>query len=119
MKHFTSFCHCLLQAAELDKEPEYWNAQARGTLEAALRLQPQAHRAKNLILFLGDGKANLVRMMSEVETLNDRHRQICSKSDKKSNKAVRGMPLSTCDFQWGDVKACQYLRYLICYIYYI
>lgn len=83
MKHFTSFCHCLLQAAELDKEPEYWNAQARGTLEAALRLQPQTHRAKNLILFLGDGKANLVRMMSEVETLNDRHRQICSKSDKK------------------------------------
>ncbi|XP_062412958.1 alkaline phosphatase, intestinal, tandem duplicate 1 [Sardina pilchardus] len=41
--------------AELEKEPEYWNAQARGSLEAALRLQPQAHRAKNLILFLGDG----------------------------------------------------------------
>ncbi|XP_041913991.1 alkaline phosphatase, intestinal, tandem duplicate 1 [Alosa sapidissima] len=50
-----SSCDMEAQAAELDKEPEYWNAQARGSLEAALRLQPQAHRAKNLILFLGDG----------------------------------------------------------------
>ncbi|KAJ8278798.1 hypothetical protein COCON_G00058640 [Conger conger] len=40
---------------EREKEPEFWNSQARETLHAALRLQPRAHRAKNIILFLGDG----------------------------------------------------------------
>ncbi|XP_061093714.1 intestinal-type alkaline phosphatase 1-like [Conger conger] len=40
---------------EREKEPEFWNSQARETLHAALRLQPRVHRAKNIILFLGDG----------------------------------------------------------------
>nr|XP_043871891.1 alkaline phosphatase-like isoform X2 [Solea senegalensis] len=40
---------------ELEKEPDYWDAQARATLDAALKLHPQNHRAKNIILFLGDG----------------------------------------------------------------
>ncbi|KAF3835222.1 hypothetical protein F7725_027780 [Dissostichus mawsoni] len=39
----------------LEKEPAYWDAQARATLEAALKLRPREHQAKNLILFLGDG----------------------------------------------------------------
>ncbi|XP_030646978.1 alkaline phosphatase, intestinal, tandem duplicate 1 [Chanos chanos] len=42
-------------AAEREKDPSYWNTQAKRSLEAALQLQPRAHRAKNLILFLGDG----------------------------------------------------------------
>uniref|UniRef100_A0A671Z3V8 Alkaline phosphatase n=1 Tax=Sparus aurata TaxID=8175 RepID=A0A671Z3V8_SPAAU len=40
---------------ELEKEPAYWDAQARATLDAALKLRPRDHQAKNLILFLGDG----------------------------------------------------------------
>ncbi|CAK6968789.1 alkaline phosphatase%2C intestinal, tandem duplicate 1 isoform X1 [Scomber scombrus] len=46
------------QGAELnerEKEPSYWDAQARATLDAALKLRPQEHQAKNIILFLGDG----------------------------------------------------------------
>ncbi|XP_005730375.1 alkaline phosphatase, intestinal, tandem duplicate 1 [Pundamilia nyererei] len=40
---------------EIEKEPAYWDAQARATLDAALRLRPREHQAKNIILFLGDG----------------------------------------------------------------
>ncbi|KAM3876368.1 alkaline phosphatase, intestinal, tandem duplicate 1 [Diretmus argenteus] len=40
---------------EREKEPAYWDAQARETLDAALKLRPWEHRAKNIILFLGDG----------------------------------------------------------------
>uniref|UniRef100_A0A3Q3JWV1 Alkaline phosphatase n=1 Tax=Monopterus albus TaxID=43700 RepID=A0A3Q3JWV1_MONAL len=40
---------------ELEKEPAYWDAQARATLDAALKLHPRKYRAKNIILFLGDG----------------------------------------------------------------
>ncbi|KAG5851476.1 hypothetical protein ANANG_G00093840 [Anguilla anguilla] len=43
------------EPADREKEPEFWNSQARETLRAALRLQPRPHRAKNIILFLGDG----------------------------------------------------------------
>nr|XP_023675710.1 intestinal-type alkaline phosphatase 1-like isoform X2 [Paramormyrops kingsleyae] len=38
-----------------EREPAYWNAQARETLQTALKLRPLDHRAKNIILFLGDG----------------------------------------------------------------
>uniref|UniRef100_A0AAY4EXR9 Alkaline phosphatase n=1 Tax=Denticeps clupeoides TaxID=299321 RepID=A0AAY4EXR9_9TELE len=38
-----------------EKDSEYWNAQARCSLDAALRLRPTSHRAKNIILFIGDG----------------------------------------------------------------
>ncbi|KAL4630743.1 intestinal-type alkaline phosphatase-like isoform X1 [Arapaima gigas] len=41
--------------ADQEKDPAFWNAQARVTLQAALKLHPQTHRAKNIILFLGDG----------------------------------------------------------------
>ena len=43
---------------EREKEPAYWDAQARDTLVAALKLRPREHRAKNLILFLGDGRSS-------------------------------------------------------------
>ncbi|XP_062869430.1 intestinal-type alkaline phosphatase 1-like [Trichomycterus rosablanca] len=42
-------------AAEWEADPSYWNLQAKKTLDAALRLRPRAHRAKNIVLFLGDG----------------------------------------------------------------
>ncbi|XP_024910021.1 alkaline phosphatase, intestinal, tandem duplicate 1 [Cynoglossus semilaevis] len=40
---------------ELEKDPSFWDAQARATLDAALKLHPRNHQAKNIILFLGDG----------------------------------------------------------------
>uniref|UniRef100_A0A146ZXB8 Alkaline phosphatase n=1 Tax=Fundulus heteroclitus TaxID=8078 RepID=A0A146ZXB8_FUNHE len=40
---------------ELEKDPSYWDANAKATLDAALKLHPRQHRAKNIILFLGDG----------------------------------------------------------------
>nr|XP_046248779.1 alkaline phosphatase, intestinal, tandem duplicate 1 [Scatophagus argus] len=40
---------------DLEKDPAYWDAQARATLNAALKLRPRNHQAKNIILFLGDG----------------------------------------------------------------
>uniref|UniRef100_A0A3Q2QVB1 Alkaline phosphatase n=1 Tax=Fundulus heteroclitus TaxID=8078 RepID=A0A3Q2QVB1_FUNHE len=36
-------------------DPSYWDANAKATLDAALKLHPRQHRAKNIILFLGDG----------------------------------------------------------------
>ncbi|KAG6931955.1 Alkaline Phosphatase, Intestinal [Chelydra serpentina] len=40
---------------EDEKAPAYWNQRARRTLESALSLAPVTRRAKNIILFLGDG----------------------------------------------------------------
>ncbi|MEE6516042.1 hypothetical protein FKM82_025233 [Ascaphus truei] len=40
---------------EAEKTPRYWNEQAKETLMAALNMKPITHRAKNLIMFLGDG----------------------------------------------------------------
>ncbi|XP_014324723.1 alkaline phosphatase-like isoform X1 [Xiphophorus maculatus] len=40
---------------ELEKDPSYWDSKAKATLDAALKLHPRQHRAKNIILFLGDG----------------------------------------------------------------
>ncbi|XP_049321617.1 alkaline phosphatase, intestinal, tandem duplicate 1 [Astyanax mexicanus] len=41
--------------AEWETDPSFWNDQARRTLEDALKLRPRVHRAKNIILFVGDG----------------------------------------------------------------
>ncbi|NXD10450.1 PPBI phosphatase, partial [Nothocercus nigrocapillus] len=38
-----------------EKTPDYWNEGARRRLELALALQPVTRRAKNIILFMGDG----------------------------------------------------------------
>ncbi|XP_046780324.1 intestinal-type alkaline phosphatase isoform X3 [Gallus gallus] len=45
----------LLAHPDAEKTPHYWNEGARRRLEAALALQPAAQRAKNIILFVGDG----------------------------------------------------------------
>ncbi|NWH88508.1 PPBI1 phosphatase, partial [Aegithalos caudatus] len=45
----------LLSPPEAEKTPGYWNKGARRRLELALALQPAAQRAKNIILFMGDG----------------------------------------------------------------
>ncbi|XP_064372799.1 intestinal-type alkaline phosphatase-like [Dromaius novaehollandiae] len=42
-------------ASGTEKTPGYWNEGARRRLELALALQPVARRAKNIILFMGDG----------------------------------------------------------------
>ncbi|KAM9614769.1 intestinal-type alkaline phosphatase-like isoform 2-T4 [Morphnus guianensis] len=46
---------CSLPTADAEKTPGYWNKGARMRLESALALQPVAWRAKNIILFMGDG----------------------------------------------------------------
>lgn len=57
LSSLTALCFFLrTDLYELEKEPSYWDAQARMTLNAALKLRPREHRAKNLILFLGDGE---------------------------------------------------------------
>ncbi|XP_055074730.1 alkaline phosphatase, intestinal, tandem duplicate 1 [Misgurnus anguillicaudatus] len=56
LAHLLLSTSCSLEAvAEWEKEPSYWNEQAKRTLEAALALPQRAYRAKNIILFLGDG----------------------------------------------------------------
>ncbi|XP_063775369.1 alkaline phosphatase-like [Pseudophryne corroboree] len=40
---------------EHEKSPKYWNDQAKETINRAKSLNPINHRAKNLIMFLGDG----------------------------------------------------------------
>ncbi|NXL66112.1 PPBI1 phosphatase, partial [Chordeiles acutipennis] len=40
---------------DAEKTPDYWNKGARRRLDLALALQPAARRAKNIILFMGDG----------------------------------------------------------------
>lgn len=56
---YATLCACFPEAAarELEKEPAYWDAQARATLGAALKLRPRDHQARNIILFLGDGRS--------------------------------------------------------------
>ncbi|KAG9330218.1 hypothetical protein JZ751_026088, partial [Albula glossodonta] len=38
-----------------EEDPRFWNVKGKEALRKALTLQPNPHRAKNLILFLGDG----------------------------------------------------------------
>ncbi|XP_048397511.1 intestinal-type alkaline phosphatase 1-like [Stegostoma tigrinum] len=38
-----------------EEDPSFWNTKAKETLKIALDLEPVKHRAKNVILFLGDG----------------------------------------------------------------
>ncbi|XP_069473647.1 alkaline phosphatase-like [Ambystoma mexicanum] len=38
-----------------EKDPAYWNGKAKETINSALKLAPLTHKAKNAILFLGDG----------------------------------------------------------------
>ncbi|KAM4659652.1 intestinal-type alkaline phosphatase-like [Amazona ochrocephala] len=45
----------LLLPPDAEKTPGYWNEGARRRLKSALALQPVAQRAKNVILFMGDG----------------------------------------------------------------
>ncbi|XP_030311722.1 alkaline phosphatase, germ cell type isoform X2 [Calypte anna] len=45
----------LLLPSDAEKTPDYWNEGARKRLESVLALQLAAQRAKNMILFMGDG----------------------------------------------------------------
>lgn len=47
----------LLSPPDAEETPDYWNEGARRRLESALALQPAARRAKNIILFMGDGES--------------------------------------------------------------
>uniref|UniRef100_A0A673LRX2 Alkaline phosphatase n=1 Tax=Sinocyclocheilus rhinocerous TaxID=307959 RepID=A0A673LRX2_9TELE len=56
LAHLLLRTSCSLEpTAEWEREPAYWNDQARRMLQAALTLPLRAHRAKNILLFLGDG----------------------------------------------------------------
>ncbi|KAK1805851.1 hypothetical protein P4O66_012901, partial [Electrophorus voltai] len=52
--NFLFFMPWSLEAGE-EAEPFYWNEQAKKSLDEALRLRPHVHRAKNIVLFVGDG----------------------------------------------------------------
>ncbi|XP_033820815.1 alkaline phosphatase-like [Periophthalmus magnuspinnatus] len=41
--------------SEEERQPSYWNNKAKQALHTALNVQPNMHKAKNVILFLGDG----------------------------------------------------------------
>lgn len=56
----------LLAHPDAEKTPRYWNEGARRRLEAALALQPAAQRAKNIILFVGDGECSTGAAISHV-----------------------------------------------------
>lgn len=56
----------LLAHPDAEKTPHYWNEGARRRLEAALALQPAAQRAKNIILFVGDGECSTGAAISHV-----------------------------------------------------
>lgn len=49
-------CSYDLCSAEQEKDPEFWNSWAQRTLVKALKEERNTNIAKNLILFLGDGK---------------------------------------------------------------
>ncbi|XP_057181990.1 intestinal-type alkaline phosphatase [Triplophysa rosa] len=38
-----------------EEDPSFWNVKGKEALHSALNMKPNMHRAKNLILFLGDG----------------------------------------------------------------
>uniref|UniRef100_A0A8C9TEV1 alkaline phosphatase n=1 Tax=Scleropages formosus TaxID=113540 RepID=A0A8C9TEV1_SCLFO len=42
-------------STEEEQDPSFWNVKGQEALRVALDLKPNVHRAKNLILFLGDG----------------------------------------------------------------
>ncbi|XP_040203678.1 alkaline phosphatase-like [Rana temporaria] len=49
-------CDAVVVASlEAEQTPKYWYDQAKETLANAIKLQPNTNKAKNLILFLGDG----------------------------------------------------------------
>ncbi|XP_018418848.1 PREDICTED: alkaline phosphatase-like [Nanorana parkeri] len=45
----------VVASLEAEKTPKYWNDQAKETLANAIKLTPNNNKAKNLIMFLGDG----------------------------------------------------------------
>ncbi|XP_040205618.1 alkaline phosphatase, tissue-nonspecific isozyme-like isoform X1 [Rana temporaria] len=50
-----SLCAGAAISLEAEKIPKFWNDNARETLMAALNLNPNVNKAKNLIMLLGDG----------------------------------------------------------------
>lgn len=55
---FTSYLqtNCFFMSADDELLPSYWNNKAKEALHTALKIQPNVHKAKNVILFLGDGE---------------------------------------------------------------
>ncbi|XP_077343770.1 alkaline phosphatase-like [Lithobates pipiens] len=54
--YITQSCDAVVVASlEAEQTPKYWYDQAKETLANAIKLVPNTNKAKNLILFLGDG----------------------------------------------------------------
>ncbi|XP_056303211.1 intestinal-type alkaline phosphatase [Danio aesculapii] len=49
------FDGCFSVVPEEEKHPNFWYVKAKDSLHTSLSMTPNTHRAKNLILFLGDG----------------------------------------------------------------
>uniref|UniRef100_A0AAY4EWN3 alkaline phosphatase n=1 Tax=Denticeps clupeoides TaxID=299321 RepID=A0AAY4EWN3_9TELE len=63
-RQYNNFCNiivlclgCCIEASPTSEEevPQFWNIKGKDALLTALELKPNVNRAKNLILFLGDG----------------------------------------------------------------
>ncbi|XP_041912700.1 intestinal-type alkaline phosphatase [Alosa sapidissima] len=52
---FLSFDWCLSVIPPEEEDPRFWNVKGKEALLTALEIKPNLHKAKNLILFLGDG----------------------------------------------------------------
>ncbi|XP_076133740.1 intestinal-type alkaline phosphatase [Alosa pseudoharengus] len=50
-----SFDWCLSVIPPEEEDPRFWNVKGKEALLTALEIKPNLHKAKNLILFLGDG----------------------------------------------------------------
>ncbi|XP_043087859.1 intestinal-type alkaline phosphatase [Puntigrus tetrazona] len=51
----TGFDGCFSATPEEEQNPQFWYVKGKEALHASLSMKPNLHRAKNLILFLGDG----------------------------------------------------------------
>nr|XP_031361540.1 intestinal-type alkaline phosphatase 1 [Lonchura striata domestica] len=72
---------------DAEKTPGYWNKGARRRLELALALQPGAQRAKNIILFMGDGMG-----LSTVSAARIYKGQLAGSSGEESVLAMETFP---------------------------
>lgn len=104
--HSLSMCVCFHGAAlyEFEKEPAYWDAQARATLDAALKLRPRDHRAKNIILFLGDGRSHRIFLTKHLIMTcgwsSDGKKQSCSQPQWQVQ------PVMQCKKCWSVFSLC-------------
>uniref|UniRef100_A0A8C9NMM1 alkaline phosphatase n=1 Tax=Serinus canaria TaxID=9135 RepID=A0A8C9NMM1_SERCA len=99
----------LLSPPDAEKTPSYWNKGARRRLELALALQPAAQRAKNIILFMGDGMG-----LSTMSAARIYKGQLAGDSGEESILAMETFPhmalAKVSGVGWGGHSCCSCLK---------